>query len=338
MVKVRVCSILVRFFKLTKYLFSIGSILLILASCQKEANQPSSSTDYRIKEYSVYDDGVFIARYVLDYQNDQLIAVRLFAKNSNQVLAEFHRVLIAYPKPSTGIISVYYLDDTKTWQNSIRYEFEYDETKILSSIRFEFNNEKWVPDQKFMRQFIGDKVLLSTSFEYKQDIFNPVWHELYEYKDEEPEQVISELYMEGNWKSVRKTTLQYDSTLLKGNTEYYSTNDQWFEDVRTDYYYLGDKVAEMKEFKFQDGNWQEKPHSFQFNYDELGNMSSWIEKYEGINRKIEFSYEKGKGNYRQIQDAQLNNWLWYNKYPLLLKMASIPLIENQMFLNQGLNQ
>ena len=261
----------------------IGLILLVSQGC-KDDNNNNDPANYRLTGLLMFDRNAIVDSATYIYQGDRLSECVDYSDNYQDPVHAFYN----YPTENSIVVTSF--NDTQ------KYEYTYNDGQMTEMLSSSLNNNIWEPLQKNTYQYQDGKLV------------EEIW---YFDSDEglKPEQ---------------KFTYEFDGNKVIRSKHYYTIDSTWLEYFKEEAIYTGNQITKINAYAYSDSiyidyyhidlqyngtlltgyfghfsNGNELEFSYNYTYDSHGNMV--IQEYPEQNMRIEYVFEEGKGNFRQIQ-------------------------------------
>jgi len=295
-------------------LFVSGMILsIIITACNKD--ETTQFTTFRINSEKYFYNNIYSYTRTYDYSNNQL--TRQFA--SSQGWSDELRITY----PDINKIKVY---GTRIYDQAEKdldtFLITFSDSRIT-----EFVNRVWYWKLNFTYNIDGrlDKIL---NYTYYEGVWNLTG-------------TISYLYDAGKLIEVNsfglKSIISYEGDDIKEIVSSNQYMDSWTEFEKNTFTYMDGKISNKTHFyKNLDGiNW-DKSISIDYSYDSHGNLleETNTDTRTGDKTRIEYVYEGGEGNYKQIFDALSTLDYEGNVSPEPIKKSGINILKINDFIKK----
>lgn len=281
--------------------FSLSGLCLcvLLFSCDTNNDNPSKPL-YRVNQVRNYlsSDSVFVL-FTYQYHENRLSGgLGEFPVPSKDSI----KYVYEYPTNSSVIVNEFYRSDN-TWSESFRTEYALDGDKVSRITRY-VNQSAWSPFHKIDYSYSGD--LLTQEIWYQPDSTgdNPALRVDYIYSGGKLTQSVMYDYEPSGWEKRSWQQVYYGSSLIDSIVVYKNDSLQT-RNEKSDFLYSGQKIIHHDWYTFSGYSNSWELYSYQdFTYDEFGNMTSSSMQVGELRYKSSFTYEKGEGNYSQLDLRQ----------------------------------
>jgi hypothetical protein len=281
--------------------FFILSLCLgvLLYSCDNNTDNPSKPA-YRVNQvrnYVVYDS-VFVL-FTYQYQDGRLISgLGEFPEPSTDSV----KYTYEYPSNSTVIVNEFYRSDD-TWSESFRNEYTLNGDFVIRKIR-SVNQSGWSPYLKIEYSYSGDLLTQETWYEPDSTGDNPSSRVDYIYSGGKLTQSVMYDYEPSGWEKRSWQQIYYSSILIDSIVVFNNDSSQT-RNEKCDFFYSGEKIThlELYDYLVNSNSWVQNSYQ-DFTYDEFGNLTSSSVLVGDFLYRSTFTYEKGEGNYSQLDLRQ----------------------------------
>lgn len=156
-----------------------------------------------------------------------------------------------------------YKDAAGGWLDSIRYWYDYDNGKMISSSLEVKNGPFWTSSVDAQVQYDAGNIKSYSSRIYKAD---------FDYNGDKLMSIVDEANIQGTWYYNQKKLYTYNGDNVSSYTiqKWNDVAGSWINDTRNEYVYDGKNLLSSEEFSWNGSNWS-KATLHQYTYDANGN-------------------------------------------------------------------
>jgi YD repeat-containing protein len=267
--------------------------LLFFATCKKDDNP--STTTYRTVGSKNYDNGVLNSSSTLNYNGEKLVSIMTL---DDYYDGDSSKTLVSYPDDQTVFLIDSYLD-LGSWYEENKTELQFEAKNLVQEIFYEYFENAWQPETKYVYQYENGILVDEITYYYWGDSWTPVVKTQYEYNGENLKQSITYMYSD-DWYIHSKDEYSYNGSNLARIITYSYSEGNYTESSKMEFAFNGSQMLNYQVFDFNNGVWNNSGIGTSFTYDEFGNVKTWESLNDDSVSKVEFTYEEGKGNVKDI--------------------------------------
>ena len=258
-------------------------IFLLLEGCKDTYNE-SNLSSYRLAGLLAFEGNVIIDSATYKYQGDRLSECVV---NYNQYQDSI-RVLYTYPDENSIVVTS---NDTTS-----RLEYSFVNGKMTGRLLSNLINNSWEPQQQFTYQYQDGKLLEEIWYSGYDEGLRPDIKYTYEYEGDKIIRSRHYYSINSSWQEMSEEEAVYTGNLITRINWYTYPDSVYTVSAYTDLHYSGSLLTSRI---YYISNTNEPDYSYVYTYDSDGNLV--IQESPEMGDRIEYVYEKGKGNFRQIQ-------------------------------------
>jgi hypothetical protein len=265
--------------------------LLLLVTC-KEKDDTNLNSDYRITETNYYHDDIKDYTVYYDYEDNRITAIRGLDGD------EGSRIDIDYWENDSAVLIYSNYIDSETVVSSKKL-LKLDGSQVIEDIIYSWDESLWDPTWK--RNYSYENDYLSEIIEYHDDSgdWNPYWKIFYEYDGSRHLQTTSYDYKNG-WQTWEILKFTYIGNNVDEVIDYIYNDGSLVDTYKIGFSYENDLMTAQTFYEDDHGSWIDEG-SILYTYDSFKNLESYSFPIDGYIYKVEYKYEKGSGNYMQLQ-------------------------------------
>ena len=270
--------------------------------------------NYRVVEWIAYDDYQEEERAVITYVDNKIKLIMGYEYQTKGEWVEDFKFEMNYPEQNT-IVTDHLSKVDDIW------ELEYTDVSSLNNDKLieivTYYNDFGTLTPVFRETFDYNNNLLVKGTEYIEDEggWYPIYRSDYEYDGSELQKIYFYEYEDDVWDPSEMLLYKYQGGAidLVYYLDYNPGINDWDTTAEIGLEYAGGLISKAKFIHHDMGAWYHFMDII-YQYDSHGNILSWDEKYivSGSSIKIQFAYEEGLGNIRQVfaQEGLMGRDMW----------------------------
>ena len=244
---------------------------------------------------------------------------------------EEEKAVTTYVDNKINLIMGYEYQTKGEWVEDWKYEMNYPEQNTIVTDHLSKVNDIWELEYTDVMSYDNSKLIEIVSYYNDLGTLTPVYRETFDYNNNLLVQNTEYIEDEGGWYAIYRSDYEYDGSALQKIYFYEHEGDVWDPSEMLAYKYQGgaidlvyyldynagindwDTTVEigleyagglLSKAKFMNHDMGVWYHFMDVNYqyDSHGNILSWdeISIVNGFSWKVQFAYEEGLGNFRQV--------------------------------------
>ena len=276
------------------FLFS-GVVLFV--SCKKDDNL--SVANSRIIESNYYSNDTLTSKDMYEYEGERMIT-KWYYKYEDQ-MDTTRKSEIEYPSSQTSVM-IYFEKEDGEWNETVKQELEFQNDLISQVITYYFTDGSWEPSTKSTWQYENGKVLEILHYILDEGNFRALSKINYEYNNGKIKRLSLYRNEVQGWQLKWKEEYENDGGKVKRIIGYDYYEGTFHEGVKYEFSYTGNVMMSMEQFLYKDGIWSPKGETRIYIFNDSGILNSYSFVDQNSNYKVEYFYEEGRGNYKQLFD------------------------------------
>lgn len=290
------------------YVCLLLSLIIAVTSCEKEngGGQP-----YRVTSITHISDGQPFWQEVISYSENRISLIIIYQIDHNTgTKTEKYRITYSYPDSLTCLEEI---QDSPTGVFHLATQYTFEGGQVSHIVTYFSSMGVTTEDQQWIRTYTGNNLESSTYDKFENGAW--VHQEQYFYDYYGSVIVQGSVYeYDQDWYPTYKEVVNFAGDRIDYIYKYEFDGFNFNKNYKSQYSYSDGKITEIDYYSLEAGQWKMELYFDSFEYDKNGNVKRWRTAYHGLNDEIEnveFGYEKGTGNWRQLNDH------WYDHFHLM---------------------
>lgn len=281
------------FFTRLQYIV-LAVILISSFACKKDKDEDKN---FRVISAESFEDGVLTGRGSVVYQGERI--AEMYSEMFD-TKGDSSKTTVEYPNENLIIMTDYWKSGS-TWELDSKTEYTYQNGNLIQVIYYYYESGSWVPSSKETYQYSGDNLVEEVYYDYGGETWAPWMKVTCQYDGDRQIGSLRYWYSEG-WVETMKEEATYEGDKLVLDKIFLFDGEAYAEYGKYEYTYTGNLMSQMKFSEEVETGGYELYFTYSFTYDANNNLASQDANYlmEDYNEVTNFSYESGKGNYRQL--------------------------------------
>jgi hypothetical protein len=275
--------------------------MLLLVTCKKD-DSGNSGNGYRIIKTITYLGRMEHSSTVFDYQGDKISMWRGYYEDK-----ELTRSEITYPDQNTITMqfSSYY---DSTWYESYKLVYKLAGSHVMEIDYYSNDHGNTEISGKETLTYNNSNLVEYICYSFDSGDMVPVEKTDNDFEGTQFRQSVHYGWYNEEWQEREKIVVNYRGNQVD-TVHYFDYEDgSYTEDAKLAFTYDGDQIIQYTAYLYQSGSWIDEG-SVQYTYDLYNNLTSIYTTDGHEITRIEYQYERGNGNY-----SQLNNYYSYYQY------------------------
>jgi hypothetical protein len=282
------------------------TFLLLTVACKKDGNDPGSK--YRVTEWTGYYNDVVESHAHFEYNGNKISLMQIEQLGYSDQYSS--KIVVSYPDENSALL-ICLSKEGSAWEQCGKNLLTYDGGNITQFMDYSFNAGSWEPYYKSTYNYENGKLSEEIDYYYGSGNWVANHKTTYHYNGNKLSEEMSYNFQE-DWKLDYKEIIYYNGDKFDSIVGYNIFSGSLYQDYKYTFNYEGNLIKTMNSYNYEEGDWIfDVSDSFQ--YDIHGNLTSMSEQDDSDSYKIEFTYEAGTGNYRDL--FYYDDYFWYQMVP-----------------------
>jgi hypothetical protein len=280
--------------------------ILLAFGCKKDGNDPGST--YRVTEWKGYYNDVVESHALFEYTGNKITLIQ--QENMRYNGLDSSKIQVGYPDEDS-VELIYLHKDGSAWEQSGKEVLTYEGGKIIQYMDYELNSGSWEEYYKSTYNYVNANLSEEIDYYLESGDWMPNHKTTYQYNGNKLNEELSYNFQE-DWKLDYKEMIYYTGDRLDSIVGYNNFSGLLIRDYKYSFDYEGNLIKTLSNYDYYDGDWN-FDGSDSFLYDINGNLASMSEPDDPDVYRIDFIYQSGTGNYRDL--FYYEDYLWYQMVP-----------------------
>jgi hypothetical protein len=278
-----------------KYVFILFcAILTLLSGCNKENDEGNF---YRLINFHEQLLGESDLNCTIIYEGEKISLINYFYDDDDgkdTVKEEY-----TYPMNDVIVRTKSYAQVGK-WLPSWKEEMVFENDRMIRSVSSNYNTnfQNWQESYKVEYLYASGDLVEENSFTIYNGQLTPSDRSIYDYKNGLLFSIMTYNF-DQDWKIAESEKIYYNGERASYSMYYYYSNGIISDSSKFEFFYNGEFLNSISLYNY--GTHEQKT-PFTFGYDSNGNLISEHIEILDLIYQMDYTYEKGKGNYEDLKD------------------------------------